>query len=238
MITPQCLSGDDASECPSDLVQTIFRDSSSSCYSFCGYNFLFGSHHLKYYDTQYKTCAAVIRDFRCCPYYMFIEEMIRTISMCAHLLYFTTPLHWCVLYFIIVIIIGLFYFFKLSYLLVHIREIQTWEMCTQYKYVQLPLFFSPAKLPPCTVNRLLCSDAFAMQYPPVGFTKVTVSHTHVHCICANRNEREGIPVEIIHLLDTCVEIPQFGVIRSLNVHVSGAVLVWEYTKQHCLPNNH
>ena len=46
------------------------------------------------------------------------------------------------------------------------------------------------------------------------------------------NEREGIPVEVIHLLDDCVEIPQFGVIRSLNVHVSGALMVWEYTKQY------
>ncbi|KAH6926802.1 hypothetical protein HPB50_022336 [Hyalomma asiaticum] len=46
------------------------------------------------------------------------------------------------------------------------------------------------------------------------------------------NEKEGLPVELIQLLDVCVEIPQHGVIRSLNVHVSGAILVWEYTKQH------
>lgn len=49
-----------------------------------------------------------------------------------------------------------------------------------------------------------------------------------------RNEREGIPVELIHLLDDCVEIPQFGVVRSLNVHVSGALVMWEYTKQHLI----
>lgn len=49
-----------------------------------------------------------------------------------------------------------------------------------------------------------------------------------------RNEREGISVELIHLLDDCVEIPQFGVIRSLNVHVSGALVMWEYTKQHLI----
>ena len=47
-----------------------------------------------------------------------------------------------------------------------------------------------------------------------------------------RNEKEGIPADIIQLLDVCVEIPQQGVIRSLNVHVSGALLVWEYTRQH------
>jgi tRNA G18 (ribose-2'-O)-methylase SpoU len=46
------------------------------------------------------------------------------------------------------------------------------------------------------------------------------------------NEREGIPVDLIHLLDECVVIPQYGVIRSLNVHVSGAIAMWEYIKQY------
>lgn len=45
-------------------------------------------------------------------------------------------------------------------------------------------------------------------------------------------EKEGIPVDMIHILDGCVEIPQLGVVRSLNVHVSGAIAVWEYTRQH------
>ena len=48
------------------------------------------------------------------------------------------------------------------------------------------------------------------------------------------NEKEGIPVDIIQVLDVCVEIPQQGLVRSLNVHVSGALLVWEYTRQHLL----
>ncbi|XP_064094349.1 LOW QUALITY PROTEIN: uncharacterized protein LOC135206784 [Macrobrachium nipponense] len=46
------------------------------------------------------------------------------------------------------------------------------------------------------------------------------------------NEREGIPCDLLQLLDVCVEIPQSGIIRSLNVHVSGALFVWEYTRQH------
>jgi tRNA G18 (ribose-2'-O)-methylase SpoU len=45
------------------------------------------------------------------------------------------------------------------------------------------------------------------------------------------NEREGIPAKLLSLLDDCIEIPQLGIIRSLNVHVSGALLVWEYTQQ-------
>ncbi|KAL8088926.1 hypothetical protein AgCh_038625 [Apium graveolens] len=44
-------------------------------------------------------------------------------------------------------------------------------------------------------------------------------------------EKEGIPVELIHILDACIEIPQLGIVRSLNVHVSGAIALWEYTRQ-------
>ncbi|CAA7393157.1 unnamed protein product [Spirodela intermedia] len=46
------------------------------------------------------------------------------------------------------------------------------------------------------------------------------------------HEKEGIPVDVIHCLDACLEIPQLGVVRSLNVHVSGAIALWEYTRQH------
>jgi len=54
------------------------------------------------------------------------------------------------------------------------------------------------------------------------------------------NERQGIPAPILSagttLIDSCVEIPQCGLIRSLNVHVSGALLMWEYVKQHIFFN--
>ncbi len=44
-------------------------------------------------------------------------------------------------------------------------------------------------------------------------------------------EKEGIPVELLQAVDQCVEIPQLGILRSLNVHVSGAIAIWEQTKQ-------
>ncbi|KAL6515414.1 hypothetical protein OROMI_034069 [Orobanche minor] len=50
-------------------------------------------------------------------------------------------------------------------------------------------------------------------------------------------EKEGIPVDIIHMLDACIEIPQLGVVRSLNVHVGGAIALWEYTRQQRLVPN-
>lgn len=45
-------------------------------------------------------------------------------------------------------------------------------------------------------------------------------------------EKEGIDGELLPLLDACVEIPQSGQLRSLNVHVSGSLAIWEYTRQH------
>lgn len=44
-------------------------------------------------------------------------------------------------------------------------------------------------------------------------------------------EREGIPMQLLQLLDHTVEIPQLGQIRSLNVHVSGAIALYEFSRQ-------
>ncbi|KAJ1458015.1 Alpha/beta knot methyltransferase, partial [Pelagophyceae sp. CCMP2097] len=37
------------------------------------------------------------------------------------------------------------------------------------------------------------------------------------------SEREGIPVDLLDQVDRCLEIPQLGKVRSLNVHVSAAL---------------
>ncbi|GBG34795.1 tRNA guanosine18-2'-O-methyltransferase [Hondaea fermentalgiana] len=44
-------------------------------------------------------------------------------------------------------------------------------------------------------------------------------------------EKEGVPMHLLNLVDDCIEIPQFGLTRSLNVHASGSILLWEYVKQ-------
>ena len=51
------------------------------------------------------------------------------------------------------------------------------------------------------------------------------------CVLLLGNEKEGMPIKYIQLMDACIEIPQYGMVRSLNVHVSGAICIWEYTKQ-------
>ncbi|EDW43169.1 GM26423, partial [Drosophila sechellia] len=50
------------------------------------------------------------------------------------------------------------------------------------------------------------------------------------------HEKHGIPANLIGFLDYAVEIPQYGLVRSLNVHVAGSLFIWEYCKQHLTKN--
>ncbi|KAK7201974.1 SpoU rRNA Methylase family [Novymonas esmeraldas] len=54
------------------------------------------------------------------------------------------------------------------------------------------------------------------------------------CVVVLGAEGQGVPAPLIPLLDVCVEIPQYGLIRSLNVHVTGAIAMYEYTRQHLM----
>jgi len=54
------------------------------------------------------------------------------------------------------------------------------------------------------------------------------------CAILLGKEREGVPVDLLNLVDECVEIPQHGLIRSFNVHVTGAMVLWEYVRQQLL----
>jgi len=51
------------------------------------------------------------------------------------------------------------------------------------------------------------------------------------CAILVGKEREGVPVEILNHVDECIEIPQHGLIRSFNVHVTGSIVLWEYVRQ-------
>ena len=68
-----------ANKCPSILAQSVFLKSVSICHSFCGYNTLYGSRHLKRYDVQYRLCASVIRSL-CSCFPPDHELVIKTIS--------------------------------------------------------------------------------------------------------------------------------------------------------------
>lgn len=79
-----------------------------------------------------------------------------------------------------------------------------------------------------------------MELCQVGFCQ-TVFDMYICCNLVHflfSNEKEGIPADLLPFLDVCVEIPQEGVVRSLNVHVTGALFVWEYMRQQALTGTH
>ena len=46
------------------------------------------------------------------------------------------------------------------------------------------------------------------------------------------SEGQGMPANLLPYADVCVEIPQYGLVKSLNVHTTGAIAAFEFTKQH------
>jgi tRNA guanosine-2'-O-methyltransferase len=51
------------------------------------------------------------------------------------------------------------------------------------------------------------------------------------CILVLGSEREGIPADVLAECDDCVEVPQKGEIRSLNVQTAGAIAMFEWNRQ-------
>lgn len=84
--------------------------------------------------------------------------------------------------------------------------------------------------------RYLC-DLKSAGYTLVGAEQTINGHSLRHfefpkkTVLVLGNEKTGIPLEFLTVLDACVEIPQCGLVRSLNVHVTGAICVWEYHRQ-------
>lgn len=73
-------------------------------------------------------------------------------------------------------------------------------------------------------------------YEIVGLEQTTGSvplHSHPftsRTVLVLGREKGGIPAELLPLLDAAVEIPQLGLVRSLNVHVSASLAVYEYSR--------
>ena len=44
------------------------------------------------------------------------------------------------------------------------------------------------------------------------------------------NEVKGVQQSVVDVCDGCIEIPQFGTKHSLNVSVTGGIIIWEIFK--------
>ena len=75
-----------ANLCSSHLVWSLFHQSSLCCYTFCGFNSLFGQRYLKHCNQQYAECADIIRSFRLKGQSNSdVEHVIRTILVISFL---------------------------------------------------------------------------------------------------------------------------------------------------------
>lgn len=45
------------------------------------------------------------------------------------------------------------------------------------------------------------------------------------------NEVKGVQQEVVNNCDLCIEIPQYGTKHSLNVSVTGGIIMWDFCKQ-------
>jgi len=50
------------------------------------------------------------------------------------------------------------------------------------------------------------------------------------CLLILGNEVEGVSAETLSYCDNCIEIPQFGIKKSLNVAVSAGIVLWHFTQ--------
>lgn len=44
------------------------------------------------------------------------------------------------------------------------------------------------------------------------------------------NEVKGVDDSVLHLCNSCIEIPQFGTKHSLNISVSAGIVIWDFYK--------
>jgi len=61
-------------------------------------------------------------------------------------------------------------------------------------------------------------------------TDFTVSDGQKYAVVLG-NEVKGVQQSVVDMCDGCIEIPQFGTKHSLNVSVTGGIIIWEFFKR-------
>ena len=117
-------------------------------------------------------------------------------------------------------------------------------------YIGDPGFIAAAssaeKWLPMTVVPICDIEKYVLSYKKLGYSILGLEQTANSVPLGNfnfkekslvilGNEKSGIPQNLINIIDNCVIIPQFGNIRSLNVHVSAALMIW--TIVNCVGKN-
>lgn len=67
--------------------------------------------------------------------------------------------------------------------------------------------------------------------PKMMLNKFSVGHSEQKTAFVFGNEVYGVSEEALVLVDSCLEIPQFGTKHSLNVSVAAGIVLWHYVCQ-------
>ncbi len=61
-------------------------------------------------------------------------------------------------------------------------------------------------------------------------TELELDNTKKYAVVLG-NEVKGVQQSVVDACDGCIEIPQFGTKHSLNVSVTGGIIIWEFFKK-------
>lgn len=67
-------------------------------------------------------------------------------------------------------------------------------------------------------------------------TELVLDNTKKYAVVLG-NEVKGVQQTVVDACDGCIEIPQFGTKHSLNVSVTGGIIIWEFFKKLSVPGN-
>jgi tRNA G18 (ribose-2'-O)-methylase SpoU len=67
-------------------------------------------------------------------------------------------------------------------------------------------------------------------------TELVLDNTKKYAVVLG-NEVKGVQQTVVDACDGCFEIPQFGTKHSLNVSVTGGIIIWEFFKKLSVPGN-
>jgi tRNA G18 (ribose-2'-O)-methylase SpoU len=85
-------------------------------------------------------------------------------------------------------------------------------------------------IPPGAARRLTFTNELLTQAAPIRRSRGRSPRALEKTVLLLGAEGTGVPASLLAEVDQCVEIPQRGLLRSLNVHVSAAIAMWEHAR--------
>ncbi len=79
-------------------------------------------------------------------------------------------------------------------------------------------------------HRVIDSISFDLQQKRLFYSGILTIQLYIYVLSCS-HEKEGVSMDLLRIVDDIIEISQIGIIRSLNVHVTGALIIYEFARQ-------